>query len=105
MAGEEAAAARHVKRPRGCERRHVALELAQVFLPAWPVPLGEAAHPEVPLVVFGSAVVVVLLHHLSSWHRLLIDSRTHGPGSEARFWSGRRALRARPTVVSERARR
>src|SRR5690349_7625697 len=98
MAREKAGAARDVERPRRSERRHVVLELCQVFVPAGPVPLREPSNPEVPLVVFEGAMVVVLLHHFSSWHRLLIDWST---------WTARRGscLDRSPSATSASGRR
>src|ERR1700759_988248 len=73
MPGEKARSARHVERPRWRKRCDVVLEFGEILFPAGPVAPGETAHPEIPVVVFGRAVVVVLLHHFSSWHRVLID--------------------------------
>ena len=60
--GEEPRAAGDVERATGRQRGHGLGQRRDGLIPSGPVPLGEQAQPEIPLVVLGRAGVVVLLH-------------------------------------------
>ena len=59
---EKARAAGDVERARGWERSERPRQLLDGLIPSGPVPPGEQALPEIPLVVLGRARVVVVLH-------------------------------------------